>query len=761
MSKPFALVLRASAGTGKTYRLSLEYVRLLLKLMPENNPDVFAEILVITFTRKATAELRVRILQHLRLLTQAPESNQVEKETASLIKELGGITEEKRSFLRKIFKRMQANRHKIMVRTIDGFTNYIFTRLIAPVKGFYQYSVSDTIDSEIVGQVLERVVSDPQAAPLFKQMTSAYASTVRDLSVFESWIRGILEKRYLLEIMAANRNSGEATDTAPAKAALYAKFRKEMIDIIDMLGRSTTFPLDKILKKNQLRISLGLYSTSKEELVFPEMGFSFFQSNMIDFTWEKMFQKRAVKKHPELEQYYNEKVYSLLTDAMLLDLNNEEKNLFQLTRHIYKIYDSIQLARPQLTYGDILYFTVSTLYNPAYSLIDSDYGSVTNLFYEYLTGRFRFVLIDEFQDTSLEQWMMLKPIVSELLSGMGQKGAGGIVIVGDEKQAIYGWRGGEMKLLDSVAKSFHTEQTEFQNLNTSFRSRPVVIRFINKLFNSEDGISAIMSQNVSDWLYQPVNSAFPDEEGYVQLHIAQEFRKGDSRCLKGDLKREFINEIVIPAIERGNLIPGKTAILARTSQQLEIFAYLLREQGISCTYEQTGSIVNDPVVKPFLMLLRFLYHDDFLALLGFLRSDYVGITGSELKTVLKWLDLKNNGNITSEEGLERLATVKPIGEFNRDILRIRALACELINEDSITRVLKKLYKEFASPKLKDSANLYQLMQLSVTFENMFAQSQEAWQYSPNPCGFINWLKEHEKETEFRRIDSGDATSVKL
>ena len=95
-----------------------------------------------------------------------------------------------------------------------------------------------------------------------------------------------------------------------------------------------------------------------------------------------------------------------------------------------------------MTYDDISWFTFQALFSGTSPAFPMKEANVANEFYHFLTHRSRFILIDEFQDTSLMQFQILKPIIEEVCSGAGSKEFGGLIVVGDEKQSIFGWRGG-------------------------------------------------------------------------------------------------------------------------------------------------------------------------------------------------------------------------------------------------------------------------------------------------------------------------------
>ena len=128
-------ILKASAGTGKTYRLSLEYVNALL------SGESFAEIVVMTFTRKATAEIRERIFAHLEDLVRRGEESPVWQNLQAIRADAGGRASLPRPFLERIYRAMLENKDRLHIHTIDSFLNHLFKQAIAPYLGIYSYTI--------------------------------------------------------------------------------------------------------------------------------------------------------------------------------------------------------------------------------------------------------------------------------------------------------------------------------------------------------------------------------------------------------------------------------------------------------------------------------------------------------------------------------------------------------------------------------------------------------------------------------------------
>ena len=151
MVKP--LVIRASAGTGKTYRLSLEFINLLLKYRIS-----FEEILVITFTKKATAEIRERIFLQLKEIVEGTaEGIELKKNIQQTINPDIIFNKEEMSFLRTVYQQMITNKSSVKISTIDSFVNTVFSGIIAPFHNITEFSIDNKINTEILPEIYDNM----------------------------------------------------------------------------------------------------------------------------------------------------------------------------------------------------------------------------------------------------------------------------------------------------------------------------------------------------------------------------------------------------------------------------------------------------------------------------------------------------------------------------------------------------------------------------------------------------------------------------
>ena len=222
-----------------------------------------------------------------------------------------------------------------------------------------------------------------------------------------------------------------------------------------------------------------------------------------------------------------------------------------------------------------------------------------------LDGRLDHLLFDEFQDTSLAQWRVLSPLVAEIRAqGDGTRT---LLVVGDRKQAIYGFRGGVAAIFDTLHDP--ASPLETVELDRSYRSSPVVIESVNLLFQSLESNAAVAEQRAaardfaSDFRpHEAVRTALP---GHVRLIVAPavaEPREGALAALRAGA--------VIAAELSAELGPsGRTVgILVRTNKAVQRIMHELRKRGVEASEEGGNPLDSAPVVSAVLALLTLADH---------------------------------------------------------------------------------------------------------------------------------------------------------
>ncbi|MDP2401066.1 MAG: UvrD-helicase domain-containing protein, partial [Actinomycetota bacterium] len=228
----------------------------------------------------------------------------------------------------------------------------------------------------------------------------------------------------------------------------------------------------------------------------------------------------------------------------------EQDEILGLWEAILKEYDELIYRYKNMTYNDISWFSLEALFSDDPPNFDMAVEANATEFYQFLSHRSRFILIDEFQDTSLIQFNILKPIIEEIIAGEGTKPFGGLVVVGDEKQSIFGWRGGERDLLLNLPAIFPSlGRMDPEVLRSSWRSSPLMMRFINAIF-SDQSLHQYLEEKGMSWQYEQISSARAELEPLSLLEFScGSYQTRSIQTSIDDRMQEFVRTMIMPAVE--------------------------------------------------------------------------------------------------------------------------------------------------------------------------------------------------------------------
>jgi ATP-dependent exoDNAse (exonuclease V) beta subunit len=757
-------IIRASAGTGKTYRLSLELIWLLLSFRHQID---FSEILVITFTRKATFEIRERIFEHLSKLVQSRESEVLEKNLYALygIK----IGDDDRDYLKSVFQKMLLNKHRLQISTIDSFVNSIFKTVISPYLGFSSFQIVESIPPENIQEInevlLSTVFSQTADASLQNLFSSAF---LKNITAYDSFIKSIIYNRWQFMLFPEfeERMSVSNAFLETTYQDFVTAYRRVMSDFVDYLFEDNiNKPLNEIFKKEYHDTVFKNSTTVNIESLLPFISerladsdfviehYPQFISDEVFWNGSKVLRKKIYKERAtELSEALQEAQQKLATFLLYKLALPEEANIRKIANLILTTYDEIKFRDRILTFNDITFYTYKYLHDPGLSLIEGD--SVTNLFYEYLSTSTRFILIDEFQDTSVIQFKILMPILREILSGMGIKDYGGAIIVGDEKQAIYGWRGGERDLLLKMPEI--VGPAEEIDLDTNYRSHPNIIRFVNQVFSNQALHDALRSRDII-WPFTPVQGAKSDVPGYVSLRCKNVSASQEGSNISQNPIQDFIENVFIPYAKRYPEQLSSTVILARRNDELKSIADFLDQHGIEYVYESTSSIFEHRAVKPVMYLLSYFVYRDISDLLKFLRSDFVLLPSDQLKDILlRYRDSGAPGTPDFWQSIQHIPAVQKINSLYRSGADERY---RQNNQRDILTFVRRIYEAFAVTEFfrldNDLKNINSFLGKIALFQ------YQVKDYTKTVSGFLQYYHDNSEKEKFRQEGLEEKNAVKL
>ena len=693
------LILKASAGTGKTYRLSLEYIGSLIQGID------FRDILVMTFTRKATSEIKERILSFLyQMCFEQDFKEEIERNLKNIYGEQFIINYAK---LKDIYSDIIENKDKLKIYTIDAFTNMLFKNIVAPYLKIYKYEIiDDDGNKEILTKTFQKLFENKEAFNIFRDFLED--NSERDMRKYITMIEKLINERWkFIVIEEGNKTYNKSFEYSDLDGLI-----EEFKNIVNIISDIKGYEPEQMFKKD----FKDFWNTSEKKEYIYEKYDSFLKNT----PWNGNKIKNSKKADITVEVDNLTNIYSKLLENLAKDLFNTkvipyENNILKTIETIYRVYDEIKMREKKFTYTDISNYTFKYLYNKDLGFIDDD-GNLTNEFFEVIDGNIRSIFIDEFQDTSILQWKILKNIIDK---------SENIICVGDEKQSIYGWRGGEKRLFENLDIII---DADVEILNTCYRSSENIIKYVNDLFID-------ISQNTgnesnSNWTYIPVKYIEKEDKGFITTIIGNE-EKSALDIMIENITTYYHNNY------------NGIGIISRTKKHLNMIAEKLSEHDIPYTLESQANLVDLPSIKPLYNIIRWLVKGDYLALLDSLRSDLLCISTELLKFLIdnkeKFQEWLEDSYINEKfDDVNQLKIIKELQNIYKNTNgETRTLAYKLIISLGTTS------KFNTQDDKKDIYTFYKLLKTYKYFNE-----------------FIIDLEDNENDTKFQKI-SGTNEGITL
>ncbi len=738
-------IIRASAGTGKTYRLSLDYIALLLKLKDQIE---FDQILVITFTIKATAEIRQRIIDFLQqIISNSKGAAEIKSNLQQLYPNLE-FSPQNIDYLKAVYRKIVTHKSRLNISTLDSFINTIFRSLVAPYHNLNGYSIDPQINDNYLPEIYDHLLTDKNF-PLLESIFNTKLS--RNISRYDEFIKAIISNRWLFEFyyhadIPEPEIAGAAEESYEILVNIAKEFCRQFDWVYNMFYRNAK-SWDKVFSiawwKALQDIGVLPAEDIAQNVLLPLLKdksmlikrFSLMSEAANIWNGSIFMRKKNEEEHKNTMIALQDSLFTAWRTYLFFVLVLPEKhNIIELSKIIYQKYDQIKFREKILTYDDLTTYTWKALYDPRISLISKQ--DVINLFYEQLSIKIRFILIDEFQDTSIIQWNIFVPLIGELINGSGLDDLGSFTVVGDEKQAIYSWRHGERELLMKMKKlipaDFRTE-----TLNASYRSSISIIDFVNNLFLNEDFKRIIKDANLV-WNYDKVK-IHKTETGYVKIMISNCNNEDYDHDFR-EVVKNFLKENYLPNInekESRPINPADTAILTRTHSELKIVSDVLSELKIDHITETSNSILDHRTIIPILALLRWFHNQDLFSLLVFLRSDAVRLKSAELKKIL---------TCRQETSRQKTSFLEALSKDFSYLSVINTITDLRSRQNSPLELIKSIIRQFNLTKIfgqeADLANFTKFIDLSAAF---FASNLE---YTHDLGGLLRWCEVSRKSEAF-------------
>ncbi|RXM46185.1 exodeoxyribonuclease V subunit beta [Flavobacterium sp. YO64] len=728
MQSPSFSIYDASAGSGKTYTLVKEYLKIILS-SPKN--DAYRNILAITFTNKAVHEMKSRIVGSLSEFAKEEPSAKAVDLMEDLSRETGLSIIQIKIKSQSIIKHLIHNYAAFDISTIDKFTHKVIRAFAHDLNLPMTFEV--TLDTEnLLVEAVDAIIAQAGQDETLTKLLIDF--TMEKTDDDKSWdvSREILETGRLV----LNENN-----------------RNEILHFNDK-----TIEEFVVIKKKMLALCKDLESENEQ---FAVEALSLLDGNGVDL---KSFSRGTFPNHLEsirdgkfnprnktFHEFDDIAINKTAKDKALIESLIPE--LLSILKKIYKNFEKRDFYKAflknitPLSLLNTVSNELAKIQTEQNILSISEFNAIIHreiqnqpapFIYERLGERYRHFFIDEFQDTSEMQWQNLIPLIDNALSGqddLGNKGT--LMIVGDPKQSIYRWRGGKAEQFIELSKDsnpFNNPDKEIKHLNTNYRSYSEVIEFNNAFFK-------LISSEFSNLDYKDLyeNHSFQNTNskkgGYVNISFLPIIEKNEAdeedAVEKSDLyvlaTLNTIQKVVQEGFEYKDIV-----ILTRKRGQGVAIANYLTEQRIPLLSSETLMIQNATEVRLIVHLLKYLNNSRDLES----KAHFLHFLGNTLNVEMPMHDFIAQGMAYKSES-----------DFEKWLLTFDvSLSFENIRKKSLYEAVEIIISKFILPP---EGNAYVQFFLDIVLERDIR----------NQAGIADFLNYWEKNSEKFSIPSPEGNNA--
>ena len=600
MQRPSFSIYDASAGSGKTYALVKEYLKIIL--VAKKN-DAYRNILAITFTNKAVHEMKSRIVGSLSEFAKEEPSEKAQ----DLMQDLAIDTElsiiEIKIKSQQIIKHIIHNYAAFDISTIDKFTHKVIRAFAHDLNLPMTFEV--TLDTEnLLIEAVDAIIAQAGEDETLTKLLIDF--TMEKTDDDKSWdiSREILDTGRLV-LNENNRN--EITHFQDKSIAEFVEIKNKLSEACKVL--------------------------EKESVVFAEEALLLIEKNGID---AKSFSAGHFPKHllsiqegkfnPKNKTYHefdDIKINKTAKDRAIIE--NIIPDLLQILDRIYKTFEKRDFYKAflknitPLSLLNTVSNELAKIQSEQNVLSISEFNAIIHreiqnqpapFIYERLGERYRHFFIDEFQDTSEMQWQNLIPLIDNATSSEidGEKGT--LMIVGDPKQSIYRWRGGKAEQFIDLSKEqnpFNNPEKVLEHLDKNYRSYSQVIQFNNDFFQ-------LLSNEFEHLDYKDLYENHSHQKtndktgGYINISFIPKVESSEDEEEALDKTELFVLATLntIQTVIKEGFEYKDIVILTRKRSQGIAIANYLTEQKIPLLSSETLLIQNATEVRLIIHLLKYL-----------------------------------------------------------------------------------------------------------------------------------------------------------
>ncbi|MCZ6520117.1 MAG: UvrD-helicase domain-containing protein [Bacteroidetes bacterium] len=711
-------IYRSSAGSGKTFALVKEYLKIVLR-----DPGEYKHILALTFTNKATEEMKGRIVNDLSALARDEKTEMRRELEGDFARENIQMEIHKRAAM--ALNNILYDYSRFNVSTIDHFFTQVVKLLARELKLPAKYDI-DVDNEKAIEEAVEGLYLNLDQDPELLRWMEQFAFNRLDND--KGWKVDQNIKELGKELFKEKFHSGFADNKVTIK---------DLEKFVNQLSH-TRREFQQTLKNYAHKAIDFIQSRSLTIKDFKNNTANYFPRTLDgNYDITETFKNVALGQDNWYTQSSLKK--TKITEVAEQGLNQIAKELYEYHSSLYKDYISAEeLQKNIYSYGllDLLYaeLTKYRTRNNLFLLSDTNFilrnvigPNDTPFLFEKLGNNYRHILIDEFQDTSNYQWKNLLPLVINSVTNMDQG-----IVVGDIKQSIYRWRGGDFNLLltgvEEDLKPF-ARQLSTQKLDDNWRSAKNIVHFNNAFFE----VAQLLLQSnpelpsaqtlISDAYQDLKQNTKISREGYVEVQFFEVgnddygFSSKSNSAAQGQTL-----EVIKQAIKNDGYQFGDIMILVDKWDLAGEMSHTLTQADIPIVTENSLFVDNSPLVRLILNTMGWLEDStDRMA-----RSNML-----YLFTQLKGLAVADFHELFTSEGEDSLLHILP-KSFIENIDHIRT--------KPVFELVEELMICFS---LQDKVDIYLQRFQDICLDQSVRGKQ-------NLPGFLEWWRDSRNRREKRK-----------
>ena len=683
------LIYKASAGSGKTRALAKEFLKILI-----NNPYDYNRILAVTFTKKATEEMKTRIIEYLSLLEKDDAS------VADLKQEI--INDINEIYKKDVSNTIVKNANIALQLILHDYSHFN----ISTIDSFFQ-SIIRSYAKELDLPIGLEVELDTQRV-LEHAVQAMLKEYVSEKDAFSKWIEEYLfdliedDKSWKIEknIVKLSKELFKedyrllATENPkPFNIEAYKTTLNELRKITKQYKQSLTTLTEKLEQKlQQEQIDLSLFFQGNKSVQ------SFINSTKLYtpspnsyllkmLNGEPLFSKTTAKDEQlaaQLTTAWNAYIQPYISEVLNIK-EQQEKVFFSaeiVLKNIYTLALMEYINQKIIEYKAEKNLILISDTNQIISVIAAH--EEVSFIFEKSATYLKYILIDEFQDTSALQWQGMLPLLLELLQGERNI----VMIVGDPKQSIYRWRGGKMELMTTDIHSDFVNFNEYKKevvLDSNYRSAKEIITFNNAFFTTIQSTISLENKLFDAVLADVQQKNSKETVGFVQCKWLEKSKEEDVH---------LVETLQIIQSLSATKKYGEITILTRNNKHGAAVANYLKEQQIPVVSAESLLLYTQLPIRLLVAALEYVIYSEenfYVVKLNYLLALF-----NQQENPEKYLSTTSNEyyfeNKIPELNRANTSKLKAIAINELTAVLIQYLKLDVVLDDYILRFQDIVYK---------------------------------------------------------------------